>query len=106
MRAILQDCKRGGDPIQGNFDFHQTIYSASHNPYLIKSINHLIDSIALLGQSTLAHTGRPEVAYEEHLAIANAIAARDLDLAEQTARFHIRQALLARLAQQRRAGAD
>jgi DNA-binding GntR family transcriptional regulator len=103
MRAILDDSKNGGDPIKSNYDFHQAIYAASHNQFLIKAINNLIDSTALLGQSTLAHTGRPELAYTEHMTLFDAIAARDADRAEQEARSHIRQALLARLKQQRSA---
>jgi DNA-binding GntR family transcriptional regulator len=103
MRAILEDSKNGADPIKSNYDFHQAIYAASHNQFLIKAINNLIDSIALLGQSTLAHTGRPELAYQEHMTVFEAIAARDADRAEQEARSHIRQALLARLKQYRTA---
>jgi len=103
MRAILDDSKNGGDPIKSNYDFHQAIYAASHNQFLIKAINNLIDSTALLGQSTLAHTGRPALAYTEHMTLFDAIAARDADRAEQEARSHIRQALLARLKQQRSA---
>src|SRR3546814_11749710 len=63
----------------------------------------LIDSTALLGQSTLAHTGRPALAYQEHMTLFEAIAARDADGAEKEARSHIRQALLARLKQHRQA---
>src|SRR3546814_13749417 len=48
MRAILEDSKNGSDPIKSNYDFHQAIYSASHNQFLIKAINNLIDSTALL----------------------------------------------------------
>lgn len=105
MRAILDDSKNGADPIKSNYDFHQAIYAASHNQFLIKAINNLIDSTALLGQSTLAHTGRPALAYQEHMTLFDAIAARDADRAEQEARSHIRQALLARLKQQRSAPA-
>ncbi len=101
MRAILEDSKNGADPIKSNYDFHQAIYAASHNQFLIKAINNLIDSTALLGQSTLAHTGRPALAHQEHAILFEAIAARDADRAEQEARSHIRQALLARLKQQR-----
>ncbi|MGB3288280.1 MAG: GntR family transcriptional regulator [Burkholderiaceae bacterium] len=103
MRAILDDSKNGADPIKSNYDFHQAIYAASHNQFLIKAINNLIDSTALLGQSTLAHTGRPALAHKEHSTLFEAIAARDADRAEQEARSHIRQALLARLKQQRSA---
>src|SRR3546814_13323137 len=39
MRAILEDSKNGSDPIKSNYDFHQAIYAASHNQFLIKAIN-------------------------------------------------------------------
>src|SRR5690606_32531191 len=89
------------DPVRSNYEFHQALYAASHNQFLVKAINNLIDSTALLGQSTLAHTGRPELALHEHLALFDAIANRDEDRAEACAREHIRQALLARLKLQR-----
>ena len=106
MRAILMDGKRDGDPIKTNYEFHQAIYMASHNQFLIKAINGLIDSISLLGQSTLAHTGRPELAHQEHMAVLDAICARDPDQAEARARSHIRQALLARLKLHRAGSAE
>lgn len=99
MRSILEDSKGGADPVKSNFDFHQAIYQASHNQFLIKAIHNLIDSTSLLGQSTLAHTGRPQLAYQEHMKLFEAIAARNADGADQEARSHIRQALMARLRQ-------
>lgn len=101
MRAILEESRSHADPVRSNYEFHQALYAASHNPFLVKAINSLIDSTALLGQSTLAHTGRPQVALREHLELFKAIEARDEKRAEACAREHIRQALLARLKQQR-----
>jgi DNA-binding GntR family transcriptional regulator len=106
MRFILEESRMHKDPIRSNYDFHQALYAASHNPFLVKAINNLIDSTALLGQSTLAHTGRPEKAYKEHLALFNAIEKRNEEEAEASARQHIRQALLARLKQQRTIAAN
>ncbi len=53
------------------------------------------------GAARLAHTGRPELALQAHLELFTAIENRDEKLAEPHAREHIRQALLARLKQQR-----
>jgi len=103
MRAILEESRSFADPVRSNYEFHQALYAASHNQFLVKAINSLIDSTALLGQSTLAHTGRPEIAYKEHLELFASIEAHDEKQAEATAREHIRQALLARLKQQRAA---
>lgn len=101
MRAILEESRTHADPVRSNYEFHQALYAASHNQFLVKAINSLIDSTALLGQSTLAHTGRPELALHEHLELFQAIEQRDEQRAEAHAREHIRQALLARLKQQR-----
>lgn len=101
LRAILEESRSHGDPVRSNYEFHQALYAASHNQFLVKAINSLIDSTALLGQSTLAHTGRPELALREHMALFDAIHDRDEKRAEECAREHIRQALLARLKQQR-----
>src|SRR3546814_10669291 len=76
MRAILEDSKNGAAPIKSHYDFHQAIYTASHNQFLIKDINNLIDSTALLGQSTMAHTRRPETANQQHPKQFTAIPAR------------------------------
>lgn len=101
MRNILDESRSHKDPVRSNYEFHQAIYTASHNQFLVKAINNLIDSTALLGQSTLAHTGRPQKAYEEHLELFKAIEQHDEEMAVLCARNHIRQALLARLQQQR-----
>lgn len=101
MRNILDESRAHKNPVRSNYEFHQAIYTASHNQFLIKAINNLIDSTALLGQSTLAHTGRPQKALHEHLELFHAIEQRDEEQAVLCARKHIRQALLARLQQQR-----
>lgn len=103
MRNILDESQAYKDPVRSNYEFHQAIYTASHNQFLVKAINNLIDSTSLLGQSTLAHTGRPQKALQEHRELFRAIEQRDEELAVLCARQHIRQALLARLQQQRTA---
>src|SRR3546814_13855050 len=59
MRAILEDSKNGSDPIKSNYAFHQASYAASHNQFLIKAINNLLDSTALITQNTLPTTTSP-----------------------------------------------
>ncbi len=80
-----------------NRQFHQVIYYAAHNRFLLKSLNALADSMMLLGESTLAVPGRHDTALEEHDAVVAAIAARDPDAAERAARAHIRAAQRHRL---------
>ncbi|MFC4352623.1 GntR family transcriptional regulator [Fodinicurvata halophila] len=76
---------------------HSAIYRAAHNRFLEKSLLGLRDSMALLGGTTLAIEGRCTAAHQEHLAILDAIRARDEVRAEQAARAHIRNAQRMRL---------
>jgi DNA-binding GntR family transcriptional regulator len=103
--AILRELCAGektvaGDPVLGarhNRRFHQTIYQGSHNRYLIRSLNSLATSLALLGNYTRLIAGRAEQACREHADIVEAIASRDVMKAQEVARAHIRSAQQARL---------
>jgi len=75
-----------------NRRFHQIIYHAAHNRYLLKSLNALSNAMILLGHTTLAMPGRHATALEEHEALVEAIAARDAEAAQAAARNHIRAA--------------
>jgi len=78
---------------EGDFDFHYQIIRGAKNEQLAKQI--LSDMYHLLRmyryQCSLSE-GRPQRALKEHLAILDAIADRDGDLAEMLMRKHIRQA--------------
>lgn len=80
-----------------NKQFHETIYLASHNRYLIQNLNALRGTLALLKGTTYAVDGRTEHAQQEHRAIFEAIAKRDPIAAEAAARQHLIGAELARL---------
>lgn len=80
-----------------NMIFHEAIYEAAHNSYLIRMLQDLNDSLALLSDTTFTVAGRVEGAEVEHGLILAAIEARSPDAAEQAARAHIRHALEARL---------
>jgi DNA-binding GntR family transcriptional regulator len=60
-------------------------------------LQELQDGIALLCATTFSIGGRPSTAAEEHRALIDAIAARDVDRAESLARAYIREALRSRL---------
>jgi len=75
-----------------NRRFHQAIYEAAHNQYLLQTLNLLHDSLALLHNSTFRMPSRRSESDEEHRRIVAAIERRDPDRAEQAARDHIRQA--------------
>ncbi len=73
-----------------NRTFHEAIYAAAHNRFLLKSLQALHDALALLGPTTLTATGRPTQAEHEHAHIVAAIMDRDATRAEAEARAHIR----------------
>lgn len=77
--------------------FHNGIYHAAHNRYLLKSLNSLRDSMALLGKTTYEVPGRAKAVVKEHRAIHESIANRDVEKAQQVAALHIREAQKARI---------
>ncbi|MEN3297094.1 MAG: hypothetical protein V7642_6347 [Burkholderiales bacterium] len=88
------------DPVKlakNNRLFHETLYRASHNRYLLKTLSMLRESMALLGQTTLSIPGRSETAFEEHDALVAAIERHDGAAAEDACRAHIRAAYRARM---------
>lgn len=80
-----------------NRRFHQALYRAAHNRYLMQALNALGDSLALLKSTTYEVPGRPDQARREHQKIAEAIRRRDADAAERATRAHIDSAEVARL---------
>jgi len=80
-----------------NRRLHRAIHYAAHNRYLLRSVQELSETIALLGPRGSSLPGRAAAAHEEHVGIVEAIAARDWAAAEQRARAHIRSAQKSRL---------
>ncbi|MEK9755152.1 MAG: GntR family transcriptional regulator, partial [Rhodospirillaceae bacterium] len=80
-----------------NRQFHEGLYAAAHNHYLLKALHALGDSMALLPSTTYALAGRPASAQAEHERLLAAIEAGDATEAEARARSHIREAERARL---------
>jgi DNA-binding GntR family transcriptional regulator len=75
-----------------NRRFHQAIYEAAHNRYLMQTLESLNDSFALLRSSTFRLPHRQRNSDDERHRIIAAIEKRDPDLAEKEAREHILQA--------------
>jgi DNA-binding GntR family transcriptional regulator len=73
-----------------NHVFHEQLYHAAHNRFLLKSTQALRDSLVLLGPTTLALPARAAAAWAEHDEVVAAIAAHDPVAAEAAARRHIR----------------
>ena len=82
---------------QANQRIHGLLYLAAHNRYLLRSLEQLADTMALL-PSLLTQGGRAEQAHAEHRALIAALERRDGDAAEEAARAHARAAQRHRLA--------
>ncbi|HZF75892.1 MAG TPA: GntR family transcriptional regulator [Acetobacteraceae bacterium] len=80
-----------------NQRLHGLLYLAAHNRYLLRSLEQLSATIALL-PTLLTLGGRAEAAHAEHRAILKALRRRDGDGAEAAARLHARSAQRHRLA--------
>lgn len=80
-----------------NLRFHGMIYLATHNRYLLRTLEQLSAHLALL-PSLLTLGGRAKAAHAEHRAVLAALVARDGTGAEEAARAHARSAQRHRLA--------
>jgi len=80
-----------------NQRLHGLLYLAAHNRYLLRSLEQLSATMALL-PSLLTEGGRAAEAHGEHRVILAALSARDGAAAEAAARAHARAALRHRLA--------
>ncbi len=82
---------------RANRRFHHQIHLASHNRYLVQQLDLVHRTMALMATTSLAETGRGEIAQSEHARIVAAIAARDGETAEQAIKDHISVAFMTRL---------
>lgn len=89
-----------GDPkalSRANRRFHKQIHLASHNRFLVRQLDLVHRSMALLATTSLSVEGRPVGTLEEHAAIVTAIEAGDGEAAGQALRDHISKAFVTRL---------
>jgi DNA-binding GntR family transcriptional regulator len=94
LRRVLSDQQESA---RLNRIFHQAIYEAAHNTYLLHALNELRDAMALLPGTTYSAEGRVQSSVEEHELILSAIERRNAAAAEEAARQHIREAQRLRL---------
>jgi DNA-binding GntR family transcriptional regulator len=94
MRALPADPRAHA---RENQAFHEQIYRAAHNRFLLKSLRALLNFVPLLGRTTYHDDNRIEEAQAEHAEIVEAILARDPQRAEHAARQHIRHAYNSRV---------
>lgn len=94
-RALL-----GGEPrmlSRANKRFHKQIHLASHNRFLVQTLDLVHRSMALMATTSFAAKGRDAVALDEHDQIVRAIEARDGDAAYAALKTHISRAFETRL---------
>jgi DNA-binding GntR family transcriptional regulator len=82
---------------RANKRFHHQIHLASHNRFLIRQLDLVHRSMALLATTSLEAEGRGDATIAEHHAIVEAIAAGDGAAADQALRAHISRAFETRL---------
>lgn len=91
---VLDDAPR---LVRINDRFHDTLYRAAHNRFLLQSLTAVVDTLGLLKHSTFVLPGSGAAAHRQHAAIVKAITKRDAGVAEQLARKHVRDSLALRL---------
>ena len=99
---VNSDRKIIADPsalAKSNRRFHKQIHLASHNRFLIKQLDLVHRSMALMATTSLAADGRGPVAVEEHQAIVTAISKGESEEASEKLRDHISIAFITRLKQ-------
>ncbi len=97
---ITSDRKIIGNPdklSRANRRFHSQIHLASRNRYLIKQLEMVHRSMALLTSTSLAVDGRGEMALNEHEAIVKAIELHDGEAANKALKTHLSYAFETRL---------
>lgn len=102
LREVLRrEAEVLGNPaalITLNRQFHDLILEAARNQFLKKAIAAVYSLIPLLGDSNLLDEPHARAAHLQHLAILDAIEARDAARAELLARSHVSHSLKCRLA--------
>jgi DNA-binding GntR family transcriptional regulator len=101
LRNMLEEDKALiGDPValsRANRRFHKQIHLASHNRFLVRQLDLVHRSMALLATTSLAAEGRGVETLDEHAEIVAAIEAGDGDAAYKALRDHISEAFVTRL---------
>ena len=97
---IESDREIMGDPkalSQANRRFHSQIHLASRNRYLVRQLEMVHRSMALLTVTSLSAEGRGSEALDEHFAIVEAISNHDPEAADAAVRKHLSFAFETRL---------
>jgi DNA-binding GntR family transcriptional regulator len=79
-----------------NVLFHQYLYAAAHNRFLLRTLQTMGDAVALLGRTAIDQPEAVERAIGQHAKIVAAIVKRDPERAFELTRQHIRTGLESR----------
>lgn len=90
-----------GIVIETNHGFHDAIWQASHNRYLMRHLELLRGLIERLDTTTLSTPERQREGLDEHVAIAAAIEERDAERADELTRRHFSKATALRIMHKR-----
>ncbi|PYE80912.1 GntR family transcriptional regulator [Pseudoroseicyclus aestuarii] len=93
-RALVDDPRALA---RANRRFHAQIHRASHNRFLVRQLDTVHRTMALLASTSLAAEGRGHTALQEHERIVAAIEEGDAAAAEEALRDHISRAFVTRL---------
>ncbi len=93
-RTIVDDPRKLS---RANRRFHNQIHMASRNRYLVRQLEMVHRSMALLTETSLAASGRGQESLDEHQAIVTAISNRQPEEADAAVRHHLSLAFETRL---------
>lgn len=96
LAAIDAAVAAGGDGVDEDLAFHRAIAESTHNPVMVATVRYLgrvlRDGIRVTRANEARHAPLGEEVRAEHLAIVEAITARDAKTARAAARRHMKQA--------------
>jgi len=96
-QEIAQERSNSARAAAINHQFHQGLYRAGRNRFLLESARSLNNSLLLLGPTTLTDEHRVEVVVEQHQRIIDALRSRDAEAAGVAAERHLQTSLRARI---------
>jgi len=95
--AIAEERNNASKAAAINQDFHQSLYLACRNRFLLESARALNNSLLLLGPTTFTDEVRVDVVVRQHQAIVDALREGDEEAAGAAAELHLTTSLRQRL---------
>lgn len=97
LEAMRSSFEQGSMPTDADFDFHRAVAAASGNDLFADMLQTLYPTIhhsmtVALGLTHIGSHERARRVYDEHEAIADAIAQRDAEAADLAMRYHLHRA--------------